>query len=122
MIVPMRKGSFEEEGMDPDRKKCFKQLKELYHTDLNDWEHMPGADRNDKDGSKLRAYRHLGMEGKPGTYLEIIKKQTFPNCTADRMWELSGGIKDRIKWDKRICEPKFISYSESPFQYQFYVL
>ena len=113
MILPInRRVSFEEDepGQDPDRKKCLKELIEFYHADLSTWEHMPGADRNDKDGSKLRAYRHLGIEGKPGTYLEIIKKQTFPNCTADRMWELSGMIKDRAKWDKRIVDPKYIMY------------
>lgn len=45
----------------------------MYKCDLSEWEHMPGADRNDKDGSKMRAYRKIGVEGKPGTYLEIIK-------------------------------------------------
>ena len=76
---------------------------------------MPTADRNDKDGCKMRAWRKIGIEGKPGTYLEIFKKQTFPHISPEKMWEWSGPIKNRLAWDKRMIDPKFINYSESPF-------
>ena len=88
------------------RDKTLKLLREMFASDLSTWEYV--TSKSDSAGNQLKAYRILNTPGKPGTFIKIRNVFHFPTISPEDLFEMVSNTKERMRWDKRMVDPRLI--------------
>ena len=81
----------EEEEDHPNKLEGIKLLNELYYRPVSDWESL--GENVQKNGRKVNSWRKITtMDGEPNTIIQLKMINEFPDCSADKLWEIASNL------------------------------